>query len=95
MAASNPEIARLVGEAIARSRIRAGFSQEEVGFRAGLHRTAVGQLERGERVPRVDSVIRLAGVLGLSSGELLAGIQWLPIEYTAGGYSFSAGSKRS
>jgi transcriptional regulator with XRE-family HTH domain len=44
-------------------RKRAGISQEEAAECASLHRTAVGQLERGERVARVDTLINLAGSL--------------------------------
>jgi len=40
------------GRNLARERERVGLSQEELGVRASLHRTAVSQLERGERVPR-------------------------------------------
>lgn len=47
-------------------------------MRASLHRTAVGQLERGERVARVDTLIKLAGSLGLPPGELLVGMTWDP-----------------
>jgi DNA-binding XRE family transcriptional regulator len=34
-------------------RAKAGLSQEEVGFRAELHRTEIGLLERGARVPQI------------------------------------------
>jgi transcriptional regulator with XRE-family HTH domain len=89
MAARNTEIGCHIGLNLRRARKAAGLSQEDVGFRAGLHRTAVSQLERGERVPRADSVIRLAGVLGIPPGDLLAGVVWEPIAYTAGGYGIA------
>lgn len=41
-------------------RERANLSQEELGMRAELHRTAVGQLERGDRVARTDTLVKLA-----------------------------------
>jgi transcriptional regulator with XRE-family HTH domain len=91
--AASAEVGRLVGRNIRHHRKLADLSQEELAFRAGIHRTAVGQLERGERVPRVDTVIRLAGCLELSPGDLLAGVVWEPIAYTAGGYR-SAGEER-
>lgn len=47
-------------------------------MRASLHRTAVGQLERGERVARVDTAVKLAGSLGIPPGELLDGMGWNP-----------------
>jgi transcriptional regulator with XRE-family HTH domain len=61
-----------------RHRKAAGLSQEETAVRASLHRTAVGQLERGERVARVDTLIKLAGSLEIEPGELLTGLSWQP-----------------
>lgn len=78
--------ARQIGANLREVRRRAGLSQEELGFRADLHRTAVSQLERGERVPGADTVVRLAGVLRTSPGDLLVGLEWDPVAYTAGGY---------
>jgi transcriptional regulator with XRE-family HTH domain len=73
------------GANLAYCRLRAGdLSQEELGMRADLHRTAVGQLERGERVARTDTLVKLAGSLGISFDELLAGLLWTPSIRTAG-----------
>jgi transcriptional regulator with XRE-family HTH domain len=47
-----------LGLNIARARERTGLSQEELGVRSFLHRTAVGQLERGERVARSDTLVK-------------------------------------
>jgi len=68
------------GENLRRSRRHVGLSQEELGWRSSLHRTEVGLLERGERVPRIDTLIKLACALGVEPGELLAGIDWMPEE---------------
>jgi len=68
------------GENLRRCRRRAGVSQEELGWRSSLHRTEVGLLERGERVPRIDTLIKLACALEVEPGELLAGIDWMPEE---------------
>ncbi len=81
------ELALRLGEILKAARERAGISQEELGMCAGLHRTAVGQLERGERTPRADSVIRLAGSLGIPAGDLLAGVVWNPSVYRVGDYT--------
>jgi transcriptional regulator with XRE-family HTH domain len=72
------DIASSFGKNLARCRKRADLSQEELAVRASLHRTAVGQLERGERVARVDTLIKLAGSLGIPPGELLMGMDWDP-----------------
>jgi transcriptional regulator with XRE-family HTH domain len=87
MAAPTTDLGRQLGAILRRQRQRAGLSQEELGIRAGLHRTAVGQLERGERTPRAESLIRLAGSLGIPAGDLLAGIVWTPGSFNAGDYS--------
>lgn len=60
------------------TRKRARVSQEELGFRADLHRTEIGQLERGHRLPRIDTVVKLAGALSVEPGELMAGMKWNP-----------------
>ncbi|HVY78470.1 MAG TPA: helix-turn-helix transcriptional regulator [Solirubrobacterales bacterium] len=71
-------IAKLFGENLARLREAAGLSQEETGIRADLHRTEISQLERGLRVARIDTLVKLAGALGVEPSELLAGITWTP-----------------
>jgi transcriptional regulator with XRE-family HTH domain len=72
------KVADQFGRNLAYCRRRAKLSQEELAVRASLHRTAVGQLERGERVARVDTVIKLAGSLGIAAGELFDGMGWEP-----------------
>ncbi len=72
------DVALSFGQNLARCRRRARLSQEELAVRASLHRTAVGQLERGERVARVDTLIKLAGSLGIPPGDLLIGMSWDP-----------------
>ena len=48
------------------------LSQEELAERAGLHRTYVGSVERGERNVALINVDRLARALGLSASELMS-----------------------
>ena len=71
-------VAKLFGENLARQREAAGLSQEEVGVRAEVHRTEVSQLERGLRCPRIDTLVKLAGTLGVEPSALLDGIAWTP-----------------
>jgi len=35
-------------------------------------------LERGERMPRVDTALRIAGSLGVPLDDLIAGLEWRP-----------------
>jgi len=60
------------------ARKRAHLSQEELGFRASLHRTEIGQLERGTRLARIDTVVKLAGALSIAPGDLMTGMKWKP-----------------
>jgi transcriptional regulator with XRE-family HTH domain len=46
--------------------------------RAGVHRTQVSLYETGKREPLLETVVRLAGAVDLSTGELLGPIRWLP-----------------
>jgi transcriptional regulator with XRE-family HTH domain len=58
-----------------RCRREAGLSQERLAELCDLHRTEIGLLERGKRSPRLETLVRLARALGLSSpSELLDGI---------------------
>lgn len=52
-----------------------GYSQEELGSRAGLHRTEVGMLENGQRLARVDTLLKLAQALECDPSRLLHGIE--------------------
>jgi transcriptional regulator with XRE-family HTH domain len=52
-------------------RLARGISQEGLAELAGLHRTYVGSVERGERNIAVDNMEALANALGLDISELL------------------------
>ena len=49
-----------------------GISQEGLADLAGLHRTYVGSIERGERNVSIDNIERLADALRLDVVDLLA-----------------------
>ena len=78
MGSAASPIAEIFGRNLAAARKRSGYSQEEVGVRASLHRTEIGLLERGERLPRIDTVIKLAGAVEVSFEALIDGIEWTP-----------------
>lgn len=70
-------VARAFGRNMQRLRRRTGLSQEALGFRASLHRTEIGLLERGERIPRIDTLLKVAAALGVRIDcPLLDGIEW-------------------
>jgi transcriptional regulator with XRE-family HTH domain len=53
-------------------REKAGLSQEELAHRAGLHRTYVGSIERGERNVCLKNIERLANALKVDPIKLLS-----------------------
>jgi transcriptional regulator with XRE-family HTH domain len=66
-----------LGRNLFMARRRAGYSQEELAARCSLHRTEIGFVESGQRLPRVDTLVKLASALGIGAGGLLAGIEWV------------------
>jgi hypothetical protein len=50
-------------------------------------------LEHGERVCRIDTLIRLAGAMAVLPAELLDGIVWVPGPELAGAFVLGAGSQ--
>ncbi len=42
-------------------------------MRSSLHRTEIGLLERGARVPRIDTLIKIASALPIPPAELIEG----------------------
>jgi transcriptional regulator with XRE-family HTH domain len=52
-------------------RAQKGISQEELADLAGLHRTYVGSVERGERNISIDNIEKLAKALGVSVADLI------------------------
>jgi transcriptional regulator with XRE-family HTH domain len=84
-----------LGRNVFMARRRAGFSQETLGSLASLHRTEVGMVEKGERLPRVDTLIKLASALGIGAGELLEGVEWVvPAPTRPGSFVVSPGRER-
>ena len=47
------------------------LSQEDLAEKAGLHRTYIGSVERGERNVSIDNMERLAGGVGCTIQQLL------------------------
>lgn len=60
------------GQRVREVREELKLSMEELAERAGLHRTAIGLLERGEREPALGTAIAIARALKVPVQELLA-----------------------
>ena len=63
-----------IGNNIKKKREENLWSQEELAKRAGLSVPYIGMIERGEKVPRLETFIRLANILDATSDELLEGV---------------------
>ncbi len=57
-----------------RKRKQPDYSQEELADDARLHRTQVGKIERGQRDPRLSTLLILADALGVSLNDLVEGL---------------------
>jgi transcriptional regulator with XRE-family HTH domain len=62
------------GERMRELRARKGVSQDGLSHASGIHSTSVGRLERGGREPRLTTILKLAGALGVEPGELVNGL---------------------
>lgn len=54
------EIATIVGQRLRLRRQELGYSQELTSEKAGLHPTYIGQVERGEKTPRLKALPKYA-----------------------------------
>jgi transcriptional regulator with XRE-family HTH domain len=84
--AAREEVAGRFGSNLKRSRRRSGFSQEELSRLACLHRTEIGLLEHGERLARIDTLIKLRSALAVDACVLLEGIDWIVGGTRTGGF---------
>jgi transcriptional regulator with XRE-family HTH domain len=62
-------------ENLRRQRTKLGLSQMQLGDKASLHFSEVSLLERGNRDPRLSTIVKLARGLGIKPGRLLDGIE--------------------
>jgi transcriptional regulator with XRE-family HTH domain len=61
----------VLGDRVRCLRVSLGLSQERLADVAGLHRTYVGGVERGERNATIEVVAQLAQALGVVPADLL------------------------
>ena len=66
------ELINSFGQAIRHLREGAGWSQEMLAEKADLNRSYLGEVERGQVIPSLATVAKLAGALDLSLSRLLA-----------------------
>ena len=69
----NEDVCVRFGEKVRDIRLELGYSQEELSFKAGLHRTYISSVERGERNISIVNIQKLADALGLKMRDLMPG----------------------
>jgi transcriptional regulator with XRE-family HTH domain len=64
-----------VGANVRRRRLELGLSQEDLAAAAGVHPTMIGRLERGEREPRLHTIVAVGRALAVRPSDLLSGVK--------------------
>ena len=62
---------QVFAENMREARKRRGLTQERLAFAMRMHRTEISLLERGERDPRLSTLVRLARALDCTPSSLL------------------------
>lgn len=70
------KVADVVGGRVRRLRREQDLSQETLAFLASVHRTQISLFEGRTRLPRIDTLIKLAGSLGVPTATLIGDIAW-------------------
>ncbi len=65
----------LLGKRVQELRAGKGWTQEEFAHVSGLHRTYIGQIERGEKNISIANLVKISGVLGVTLAELLFALE--------------------
>ena len=84
---------KAIGERIKEYRLKRGFTQSDLAKQADITRIALGNYERGERIPTIDIFARIAMSLNASIDELmgykpgqLSTIQQIKQDFANAGY---------
>ena len=67
--------AKLVGQIIQEYRQKSGRSQEVVGGLAGIDRTHYSKIERGERMPTITTLFKIAHALEVHPCDIVKSIE--------------------
>ncbi|MFM1659781.1 helix-turn-helix domain-containing protein [Pseudomonas aeruginosa] len=66
------ELAQAFGAAVRALRMERGIAQELLANLAGIERSHMGKVERGEHMPTLAIIFKIAGALDCSTAELMA-----------------------
>ena len=65
-------IEKQFGQRVRKLRLARKVSQEQLAFKASMHRTYLGGIERGERNPSLKNIAAIADALGITLSELFS-----------------------
>ena len=68
------DILEAFGRKVREFRQNVGLSQEELAAKAGVHRTYIGMIERGEKNATIISMHRISKALGTDLVSLISGV---------------------
>ena len=64
------KIRKTFGKRVRELRKQQSYSQEQLADKAGLHRTYIGSIERGEQNVSIDNIAKIAKALRVSLSQL-------------------------
>jgi len=68
----DPKPAQAFGDAVRTARLARGIAQEELAALAGIERSHMGKMERGEHLPTLALILKVAKALKMGAAELMA-----------------------
>jgi len=68
----DPKPAQAFGDAVRSARLARGIAQEELAALAGIERSHMGKMERGEHLPTLALILKVAKALKMSAADLMA-----------------------
>ena len=68
------ELKKKIGNRVRELRAKHGWSQEEFAARCKLHRGHMGQIERGEKMVTVATLVKIGKGLGMTVSAFLDGV---------------------
>lgn len=69
------DISKIIGDRIRIIRNNKGMSIEELADKANVNTTHLGRIERGETIPKIDSIEKLVNALDITFEDLFRHIQ--------------------
>lgn len=81
---ADPVLAAAFGAAVRSARTTRGIAQETLAHLAAIERSHVGKIERGQHMPTLSAVLKIARALGITGAELIEATETLlPAQYPA------------